>query len=520
MFIGHERISKVIQEYELRIGKSDNAHCLTGFVPFSSATRPYTEHILYMVFSPEELKGAELIPYINLLIFNPRKEDVTVYLPENLPVNYTEVYTEDTDHVKVLLRDFFGRVLGEALMADTILDHLFYGESIQEMVDSFAKGFGNPVFVFNAGFYLIAATYDMANEHEETRRIVEKGQMTEEEFKYLNDPQMPYNIIKKREKPVRMYYESIGFEQLICAIDTRKDMGHIVLCAINHPLTEKDESLLIMLKKGISQQMIRQDFVRNNSGFPYEFFLKDLLDGKIITASNVEKRMANINMRFLDNIWCLVIETSRTSRAFNQLHIRNELERLLPGTRTLQYNGEIIALFQTDADKPLPDEVKEKLAEICESDEMYAGLSNGFNNIMNLASYYRQALQAIELGTAERNVPGLYPYERYYMHHIVNAFSQKADAEVFCAPKLQKLLEYDRNNGTELAYSLYMYLICERNTIAASKTMFIHRNTLIYRLKKIDALVDIDYENYDERRYLIMSYEMITDASEQKREEQ
>jgi DNA-binding PucR family transcriptional regulator len=72
------------------------------------------------------------------------------------------------------------------------------------------------------------------------------------------------------------------------------------------------------------------------------------------------------------------------------------------------------------------------------------------------------------------------------------------------------LLEYDRKNGTELAYSLYMYLICERNSIAASNTMFIHRNTLVYRLKKIDALVNIDYENFEERQYIILSYEMAT----------
>ena len=80
MFIGHEIISEVLQQYESRTYKTDNAHCLTGFAPLSSATRPYIEHILYMVYSPEELREAELIPYINLLVFNPRKEDASVYL--------------------------------------------------------------------------------------------------------------------------------------------------------------------------------------------------------------------------------------------------------------------------------------------------------------------------------------------------------------------------------------------------------------------------------------------------------
>ena len=144
-------------------------------------------------------------------------------------------------------------------------------------------------------------------------------------------------------------------------------------------------------------------------------------------------------------------------------------------------------------------------------------MSNSFTDILKLESYHKQAIRALELGTAERDVPGLYCYDHYYMHHILNSFSQKSESDTFCYPKLQKLLEYDRKNGTDLAYSLYMYLICERNSIVASNEMFIHRNTLIYRLKKIDSLVNIDYENYDERRYLILSYEMVTRSREQQR---
>ena len=513
MFIGHENIAAALQEYEYRISKSDNTSCLTGTASYRSAARPYTEHILYLFLSPEELDGAELLPNMNLLVLNPQREDLTDLLPKDLPLNVTEVFTEDVDRVRMLLRDHFDRILRDALMADTILDHLFHGESIQEMVDTFSKGLQNPVFVFNAGFYLIAASYDMANDHEKTKMIVENGHLTEKEFKLLNDPEMPYAFIKNREKPVRMHHRALGFDQLVCAIDTRKDMGHIVLCAINRPLTESDESMILMLKKGIYQQMIRQEFIRNNSGFPYEFFLKDLLDGKIISTPNPEQLMARIDMRFLDQIWCLVIETSRSSRYFNPLHIRNELETLVPGTKTLQYNGEIIALFQTEAGKDLPEAAKEKLAGMCESYDLYAGMSNCFNNIMQLAAFYRQALEAIELGTAGRSIPGLYCYDKYYLHHIIDAFSQKTDAGDFCSPKLRTLLEYDSQNGTELAYSLYMYLICERNSINASKAMFIHRNTLIYRLKKIDSLVDISYDDYHERHYIILSYEMLTGTS-------
>ncbi len=509
MFIGHKMISEVLNQYDTRTSRADNTHCLTAFLPLSAAIRPYTKHILYMVKSPEELKGIEPVPYINFLIFNPDRTEMDGYLDPDIPVNYTEIYTDDIYNVTLILRDFFNEALGSALLGGTVLDMLFDDRSIQDMVDSFTKAFDNPIFVFDAGFHLIAANYEMAKDQSVAERIIRNGGLTDEDFKLLNDPEMPYSVIRERERPVRLFRKTLGFEQMICAIDTKKDMGHIVLSAINRPFNSADEKMLMTLKEGIHQQMIKQDFIRNNAGFPYEFFLKDLLDGKIAAKSSSSGRMDYVNAGFSGNICCMVIETARTKKTLNIYRIRSDFESLIPGTKSLLYNGEIIVLYEFREGKEFPDEMLSKIGDMCKEGGLYAGMSNHFSDITGLSSYYKQALRAIELGASESDAPGLYRYCRYYMQHIINIFSQKSEVSAFCYPKLQVLLDYDKENGTELAYSLYMYLICERNSIAASEAMFIHRNTLLYRLKKIDSVVDIDYDNYDERRYLIISYEMI-----------
>ena len=38
--------------------------------------------------------------------------------------------------------------------------------------------------------------------------------------------------------------------------------------------------------------------------------------------------------------------------------------------------------------------------------------------------------------------------------------------------------------------------------------MQMHRSSLVYRFKKIDSLLKDDFEDYKERMYLILSYEM------------
>ncbi|MBQ8664129.1 MAG: helix-turn-helix domain-containing protein, partial [Eubacterium sp.] len=149
-----------------------------------------------------------------------------------------------------------------------------------------------------------------------------------------------------------------------------------------------------------------------------------------------------------------------------------------------------------------------QLEVICKEAGIYAGISNNFESLIALNKYYKQALRAIELGAGDNLGPGLYIYADYYLRHMTNVFLQKECSETYCHPKLKVLFNYDRSNKTQLAYTLYMYLVNERNIATTSKAMFVHRNTIIYRLQKIDEMVDIMYDDYQERQYLILSYEL------------
>ncbi len=53
-----------------------------------------------------------------------------------------------------------------------------------------------------------------------------------------------------------------------------------------------------------------------------------------------------------------------------------------------------------------------------------------------------------------------------------------------------------------------MYLTHERNLAATADAMEMHRTSLVYRFKKINALIGDDFDDYKDRLYLILSYEM------------
>ena len=207
-------------------------------------------------------------------------------------------------------------------------------------------------------------------------------------------------------------------------------------------------------------------------------------------------------------MYCIVVETARSLYTISTTHIRNLLESHFPYSKTLIYNGQVIAILSLQKSLLISQEYVDMGKKLCRENGLFAGLSNSFTDIMNFTEYYNQALRAIELGGSRDNSPNLFLYEDYYLDHVKNIFTQKESAKTFCHPEMKFLLDYDKKHHSELAYTLYMYLTHERNLASTAEAMQMHRSSLVYRFKKIDSLLKDDFEDYKERMYLILSYEM------------
>jgi DNA-binding PucR family transcriptional regulator len=68
----------------------------------------------------------------------------------------------------------------------------------------------------------------------------------------------------------------------------------------------------------------------------------------------------------------------------------------------------------------------------------------------------------------------------------------------YCNNKLNKLEEYDHANGTFLQETLLAYYMNGFNSAKTAEALFIHRNSLINRLKKIEELLEIEISDYVE----------------------
>jgi len=509
MFISFNTIRDLFSEYPSSVQGQEDSKCLVFFEKYDPSLSQKNSHILFLTDQPAILFDSQLDSHLFFLILSETEDAQSIAHRYNSSANILVLKTSDIKAVYAKLQNFFELSGAQGLFADTLLEILFYETGIQAMVDKVYPAFGNPIFVFDAAFNLIAANWEEASKNPIHEELLQNKTLREKEFSMLNKLGHIHEKVKKSEVPITFRHPEYGFDQMVCAIDTKKDLGHIVINAVNHPFLPGTEKIMILLKRGIDQQMKKDEFIRNNRGFAYEYFIKDLLDEKLAVQKDDYDYLKYVGKDFEGSLYCVVVETARSAGTVNTNYIRSDFEKAFPNTKTLLYNGEIVVLICLPHEEELSKTQLKTAGEICKKHKLYAGLSNQFNGLLKIKDYYTQALRAMELGIPLRKKAGLYRYSDYYMQHLSTLFTQKEPADVFCHPQLDKLIRHDNEHNTEYAHSLYMYLIHERNSVAAAEAMGIHPNTLKYRLKNIDVLADLNLDDYRERGYLILSYELM-----------
>lgn len=522
MYIGLKNIQRLFASHETLLIHSDELHCLTGWDKLSEETAalPLDPHHLYVCSYDSSLIPMDPETCIHLICYvrtlpdandsgNPENADTLRNLAAHFPASASIllVRCNEPKEIYAKLQQFFNHQCGLAMYGQTLLDFLAFDDNLQNAVEYSYHVFQNPIFVFDSGYNLIAATWNAIDQLQLHDEVITEKHFTKRAFSMANRLNHIHSKILQSELPIRAYNEELGYEQLYCAINTQKDLGHIVISSIQKPFEDADSEFLLLLKKYINEQMKKDSFIRDSRGYQYEFFLKDLLDRKIAVQHAAGAQFNYITENFGKSMVCMVIELTKNTRTVNSPAIRNMLESRFPNIKTLLYNGQLIAILPIPSLQHIPEEYIQNAAAFCEVEELYAGMSNPFSDILQLEEYYNQALRAMELGCSVKNDPSLFCYADYYLDHLKNVFTQKESSAVFCHPKMKCLMDYDEKNHSELAFTLYMYLTHDCNLQSTAEAMDMHRSSLVYRFKKINTLLGNDFGSARDRIYMILSYE-------------
>lgn len=101
---------------------------------------------------------------------------------------------------------------------------------------------------------------------------------------------------------------------------------------------------------------------------------------------------------------------------------------------------------------------------------------------------------------------GVFDAKDYALAFLTSKISSSIDAENLLHPAIAKLARYDQVNQSNLLHTLEVYLEHDRNAQRCANLLYLHRNSLQYRVRRIQEIAGIDLDDPDERSYLRLSF--------------
>lgn len=176
------------------------------------------------------------------------------------------------------------------------------------------------------------------------------------------------------------------------------------------------------------------------------------------------------------------------------------LENISHNAHFFYYNGYFVLIFN-EVDDVSTGEIIEGFtgrAKRRMSDrDVYVGVGSAVKDSGNIHISYERAVFAVKnaIATDEATVY----FDRLGSERLLYSVSDKLILKEMGEDTLRPLLDYDSEHKSDFTETLYLYLKSNGSIGSVSKEMFVHKNTIVYRIGKIKELLGCDLEDDDDR---------------------
>lgn len=455
-------------------------------------------------------------------IFNVVLFDCTE-IPEALAISSSTnaVLLRDGSNPFAAYNQLQGFFLEDARVTDIVRRMLtahFSNNGLQYVVEEASRALGNPIVVVDSAYHYVArhveGSPDMTNRAD---------QVLDQEFRYESVLEEGVDFIKREritercaeaKRPIVVYNDVLGANTMITpSVVHGVTIAHTMMIERNHPFSDVDVECMARLGRFVAQEMQKTSLYAASRGQMDSYFLVSLLNDEQPSHAVTSRRLSVLEFKPLPYLYVCVLEANHahlTPHDYDSIAL--QLTGCLQNSIYAHYEHALVIVFSRDSDMGLGDYTEEMLRKVCEVNDLSAGVSNAFDDLTHIHSHYEQARSAIRAG----RLVCLYLDDRCLYHfcdyaHVdmLDITNKQYNLLNFVHPSLMRLARYDREHGTELMDTLFIYLQNGCNTQRASKMLSLHKNTLLYRLGRIREILGFDLSSGEDQFMMQYSFRIL-----------
>lgn len=388
---------------------------------------------------------------------------------------------------------------------------LLQRQDIQALTDLCSVFFGNPCIMISTGHRVLAISKEVV------------PSTPDEDWAYMSTfrrfPEYVMDNMKMSNQfPVLLKVKTAALYNHDAALypcafinffDGDKHLGRILVCELLKPCDEITLCVLNQIKHYFEYFIMYRNQHRLADISMDVYFLSEMIAGRMQDQKLINNQLTSMNWQMNDRYVVLYIKMQDMDvKSQTRDYTIQLLQGCLQDSCVFPFESDLVAIIRTFRHSLY--EIVTEINPILRDSNFRAGMSNVFSDFSAVRTHFLQAHAAVEVGVQCDDTQRLYRYNSHAIEHLLLSAMRTADSQVFMHPAVEALAQHDKNNDTDYFPTLKAYLDKKCSTVETADALHIHRNTLLYRIDKIEKLVDVDWNDPKERLHLQLSYAMYT----------
>lgn len=316
------------------------------------------------------------------------------------------------------------------------------------------------------------------------------------------------HILYRPEKDAKHTYYAINL------YDQNRMIGSIGSMDINGTFTDGQIAIMEMIRDML-EVYLRAEYNVVESGTIISTSFNRLLNGDY-DLNAVRKSLNKRHWKAEDVFYLMSFDFSDMVHSEMELaSFMNLIHMQFPKSMIGLRNKQIVAVVRKKDYDWNDKKHKEILKRFLGQYDFYCGVSYPFKDFEKCCYFCEQsgfaALMASQSAESSDEMGRILEYKNVQMKHMINLLIKKDDARKYCHPAILMLHDSQKKSDQILVSCLKSYLSNGRNIARAAQALQMHRNTLIYRLERLEEILEVHFEYLtdDEIMGLLMSCYMV-----------
>ena len=375
-----------------------------------------------------------------------------------------------------------GEATWEMCSAETLLEQFFAQDDLGKLTVSTGELLGCPLLVLDDTFHVAAHYLPLGFSDALFETAVRRGEISYEAGAIISENAMLTagwaDYVQLADSPYRRRFAPL--------VSAGVRLGCLICVDTDGHLEKIPPQTWELVEHILSKQMFVEASHQDKLFETAEDILMHLLDGGFSSAAHFQLQASGTYLAdFHPCAFALIDLETYHSAYMGKRHLKEELEAQIPDSHPFLYKGDVFLFLHREGDGGI-------FSELAEEFQLKILISAPIDDLFTLPQLYRTARQALELMKDARfHGESVCSAQQLRTPLLLKNLEGRGD---LVSPELRRLAVHDREKGTQYCETLYHYLTCCHSLIKTSNALYTHRNTVLYRIRRLqeDFLIPLE----------------------------